>query len=64
MDVSFPAFRGTTPVEPSCGTELCGTRAERYYLYVAVAPDRYIPVRMYLVAVHVDLYVPVSVYLY
>ena len=26
-----------------------------YYLYVAVAPDRYIPVRMYLVAVHVDL---------
>ena len=36
----------------------------RYYMYVAVAPDRYIPVRMYLVAVHVDLYVPVLVYLY
>eukprot|EP01050_Picozoa_sp_SAG11_P003565 SAG11_NODE_204_length_12459_cov_6.526133_14_plen_133_part_00 len=29
IDVSFPAFRGTTHVEPSCGTELCGTRPEQ-----------------------------------
>ena len=48
-----------------CPYEICFiiASASRYYLYVAIHVDLYIPVHLYLVAVHVDLYVPVRVYL-